>query len=213
LLPHWPPNSPDLSPIENVWAYVQGQVNSKGCKTFAEFSEQVQHTFQNLPKDMVNNLYKSMRTRLQKCMDKEGRKIKYWHHTTNCHIAWFWVPNFTGGRRKNCPTYICVHTTIEAFATPYFATNHMLLHVCCPHKCFVCGCNGNWYVWHVCILMECMISCWFVGTTPCHSMACYTTWAFSICLSHSCMVYWVLVMSLWGGGQVIGSACYGLALA
>lgn len=77
LLPHWPPNSPDLSPIENVWAYVQGQVNSKGCKTFAEFSEQVQHTFQNLPKDMVNNLYKSMRTRLQKCMDKEGRKIKY----------------------------------------------------------------------------------------------------------------------------------------
>ena len=77
LLPHWPPNSPDLSPIENVWAYVQGEVNKKGCKTYDEFAAQVKHTFQNLPKGMIANLYKSMKTRLQQCMQKQGGKTKY----------------------------------------------------------------------------------------------------------------------------------------
>lgn len=77
LLPDWPPNSPDLSPIENVWAYVQSQVNKMGCKTFEEFEAQVKHTFQNLPRSMLDKLYKSMKTRLQLCMEKKGGKTKY----------------------------------------------------------------------------------------------------------------------------------------
>lgn len=37
VLGGWPPNSPDLSPIENVWSYVQAKVDARGCKTFDEF--------------------------------------------------------------------------------------------------------------------------------------------------------------------------------
>lgn len=33
LLPNWPPHSPDLSPIENAWAWVEAEVDSKGAKT------------------------------------------------------------------------------------------------------------------------------------------------------------------------------------
>lgn len=37
LLPNWPPNSPYLNPMENVWSWVQSQVDAKVCKTFEDF--------------------------------------------------------------------------------------------------------------------------------------------------------------------------------
>ena len=33
----WPPNSPDLSPIENAWAYVTGKVSRKHFAVFSDF--------------------------------------------------------------------------------------------------------------------------------------------------------------------------------
>jgi hypothetical protein len=40
VLRDWPPNSPDLNPIEHVWAYVQARVNVLGCYFFDELSRQ-----------------------------------------------------------------------------------------------------------------------------------------------------------------------------
>ena len=77
LLPSWPPNSPDLSLIENVWAYVQRKINAEGCKTFEEFKDKVMHIFQNLPQQMLNNLYQGMSSRLTACIAVEGDKTKY----------------------------------------------------------------------------------------------------------------------------------------
>jgi len=77
LLPKWPPNSPDLSPIENVWGYVQSKAQAKGCKSFEEFSDSVKHILKNLPKAMLNNLYSSMKARLDECIKKVGGKTKY----------------------------------------------------------------------------------------------------------------------------------------
>ena len=39
VLLDWPPSSPDLNIIENVWALVQRQVNSSGCKDFGGSSK------------------------------------------------------------------------------------------------------------------------------------------------------------------------------
>lgn len=65
-------------------------------------------------------------------------------------------------------------------------------------KWFVYVCKGLWQVFHVCFLKDCMIFGCLMGTTPCHTMACCRAWAFSIGLSHSCMVWWVTVL-LWLG--------------
>lgn len=77
LLQHWPPNSPDLSPIENVWAYVQAKVNARGCKTFLEFQQAVLDEVQGVPSKMLSNLYSSMPRRMAQCLEAQGGKLKY----------------------------------------------------------------------------------------------------------------------------------------
>ena len=77
ILPNWPGNSPDLSPIENVWAIVDAQVAELGCKSFQELKRAVDRTFQNIPKSTLVNLFNSMPKRLQECVEKGGGKTRY----------------------------------------------------------------------------------------------------------------------------------------
>ena len=77
LLPHWPGNSPDLSPIENLWAYVDAEVAKKGCKTFEEFKPAVDLTFASIPRSMCQKLIASVSERLTKCIEYEGAKTGY----------------------------------------------------------------------------------------------------------------------------------------
>ena len=77
LLPDWPPNSPDLSPIENVWGYVQREVNKAGCRTFPEFKAKVEETFKNLSQRHLTRLFASMKDRISQCLTLNGGKTKY----------------------------------------------------------------------------------------------------------------------------------------
>lgn len=64
VLPAWPPNSPDLNPIENVWGEVQRKVNAAGCKTFAAFKAEVEKELKAIPKGTLKKLIDSMPHRL-----------------------------------------------------------------------------------------------------------------------------------------------------
>lgn len=77
VLPNWPPNSPDLNPIENVWAHVQQLVDGKGCSSFEEYSQAVKHELTHLPKKMLVNLIKSMPKRMAEVINSGGNKTKY----------------------------------------------------------------------------------------------------------------------------------------
>lgn len=77
VLSDWPPHSPDLSPIENVWAWVDAQVAKKGCKTFSEFCAEVRNTFDSIPREMLENLYASIPRRLEACINLDGAKTGY----------------------------------------------------------------------------------------------------------------------------------------
>lgn len=77
LLPNWPPNSPDLSPIENVWALVDREVSALGCNTFAEFKAAVLHAFKNIPIATCEKLIASIPTRLELMVQNNGGKAGY----------------------------------------------------------------------------------------------------------------------------------------
>ena len=77
LLPNWPPNSPDLNLIENVWGYVQARVDALGCQSFEEFKEAVHKQFQAVPSSMLTHLFNSMKGKIACVVKKQGDKTGY----------------------------------------------------------------------------------------------------------------------------------------
>ena len=77
LLAAWPPNSPDLSPIENAWAIVQAKVDAAGCKNFQDFKQTVVREWECLPMPTIKNLMGSLTTRVDECLKLQGQKTRY----------------------------------------------------------------------------------------------------------------------------------------
>ena len=77
VLPNWPPNSPDLNPIENVWSYVQRKVNARACSTFEEFKQAVIEELAGVPQKHISKLYTSMPKRLEEVISRQGDRTRY----------------------------------------------------------------------------------------------------------------------------------------
>lgn len=74
IMSNWPPNSPDLSIIENCWAIIQSRVAARGCDTLAEFQAAVQDIFSNIdPKP----LFESIPARLRQCLEANGDRTAH----------------------------------------------------------------------------------------------------------------------------------------
>jgi hypothetical protein len=74
----WPANSPDLSPIENMWAIVSQKVQKAlRHKGAVENFELVQKCWDDVPVQIVNNLVESFHSRLEKVKTSNGGPIDY----------------------------------------------------------------------------------------------------------------------------------------
>jgi len=78
-----PPRSPDVNPIETVFAHVkkalteQVLVNNILTETYDQFSLRVKATLYSTTSTLINNIIDSMGTRLIKVVGKKGGRIEY----------------------------------------------------------------------------------------------------------------------------------------
>ena len=72
VLPNWPPHSPDLSPIENLWGIVDAAVQKKGCKTRQEWEAAINAEFAAFPQATITAMFKGMKGRMQAVLKREG---------------------------------------------------------------------------------------------------------------------------------------------
>jgi hypothetical protein len=74
----WPGNSPDLNPIENLWAIMESKLYDNGhFGTIDELIEKIQHVWKNIPLSTLQSLSRSMKQRLEYVKENPDRKAPY----------------------------------------------------------------------------------------------------------------------------------------
>ncbi len=76
----WPPNSPDLNPIENVWHWMKHWIelnyDIQSLNT-VHLRAAVLAAWRAVPEDFLESLARSMPKRLQEVIDNGGERINY----------------------------------------------------------------------------------------------------------------------------------------
>lgn len=75
----WPSKSPDLNPIENVWAQMVKDMYSRNFRpaNVEELWLAIENAWENIGEDYTRTLILSMRNRLQKVINANGAWTKY----------------------------------------------------------------------------------------------------------------------------------------
>lgn len=75
----WPANSPDLSPIENIWAFIKRRLSQypEEPKNLEELWKRIQDIWTNIPIEVIHKLYAGMQKRMQMVIQNKGGHIKH----------------------------------------------------------------------------------------------------------------------------------------
>jgi transposase len=73
----WPSNSPDLNPIENLWAIVKRNVEKRKPKNLSELERFSVEEWNNIPDSLLISLVNSMKQRCREVIERRGERISY----------------------------------------------------------------------------------------------------------------------------------------
>lgn len=76
ILP-WCPRSPDLNPIENLWAYLDAKLVNIKLTSITHLKEMLRQEWLNIPVEYVQKLIESMPKRVRACYNAKGGHFKY----------------------------------------------------------------------------------------------------------------------------------------
>ena len=76
----WPPNSPDLSPIENLWGWMDSRLYKlHKCKNIEELKDNLEHFRQTIPPSKhvvsLHNVFAGMKARMERVSELNGDYI------------------------------------------------------------------------------------------------------------------------------------------
>ena len=74
-LDFWPPNSPDLSPIEPLWAIVKSKLHQSKYSSMDEMKKNLIRIWESIPATLCQKLCDSFKKRLELCKKFNGRRL------------------------------------------------------------------------------------------------------------------------------------------
>jgi hypothetical protein len=77
FLDGWPAHSPDLSPVENFWGWLQREINKHKISSVVGYKRTLIYLIKHAPAKLFASYYKSMLSRVQLCIDKSGARTRY----------------------------------------------------------------------------------------------------------------------------------------
>jgi hypothetical protein len=75
LIEDWPTNSPDRSPIENLWGIMKNKMQDKSPPSIAEFKELLKNEWNEISIELINNLITKIPHRMIMCLSNKGKQI------------------------------------------------------------------------------------------------------------------------------------------
>ena len=111
LLMNYPPHSPDLNPIENLWAKVQKDVAAAGCKDSQQFKATVINGVEKGDRTYFRALVGSMPKRINACITANGGKDQI---LTYCVYVMSWCLWYSV-RLKIWVWCNCLHSIFEKY--------------------------------------------------------------------------------------------------
>ena len=77
LLQPWPPQSPDLSPIENIWRILKQRVKKRKCTSPQELRQAIQEEWDSITQEEINACISNMCDRIIAVVDRKGLHTPY----------------------------------------------------------------------------------------------------------------------------------------
>ena len=73
----WPPRSPDLNPLENLWSELKRNIRKRLPDTIDELEQFALEEWDRIPYENIKNYYESFEDRLKVVIRSKGEKINY----------------------------------------------------------------------------------------------------------------------------------------
>ena len=73
----WPAHSPDINPMENIWALLKKQVAKRNPEIIEDLENAIHLKCQGFSSDVVSNTVSSIYNRIDLLIESNGRVISY----------------------------------------------------------------------------------------------------------------------------------------